>query len=368
TSDSEIVATAPPHAAGPVDVIVSNVVGSSAATPASQFTYVSPPVVTAVNPTSGSTLGGAAITITGAGFAAGARVVIGGADATGINVVSATSVTATTPAHAAGVVGVQVINPDGQSDTLPSSFTYITPPAVTSLAPTSGSTAGGTLVTITGSAFVSGATVTFDGVPASGVTFINSTSLRATSPAHPAGAVAVAVTNPNGLIGTLAGGYSFVDPVTAAPAPATSITVQTGSLTSGNAASLATNDGQYATVSSSLQGLFQATVSFYGEYVVPEERRDIIGLTIDYDGGASASGYNRTISLFNFETGAWEVLRTEAQTTSDRRTAITIAGDPSRFLSSTGQVRMRIRAVRTGLLPTFNLRGDLMTFTVTYVP
>ena len=82
------------------------------------------PAVTAISPTSGSANGGTAVTITGTGFLSGASVKLGGTAATGVTVVSSTSITATTPAHAAGAVSVVVTNPEGQSGTLANGYTY----------------------------------------------------------------------------------------------------------------------------------------------------------------------------------------------------------------------------------------------------
>src|SRR5205085_3895571 len=79
-------------------------------------------------------------------------------------------------------------------------------PSVSSIAPSSGPTAGGTSVTITGANFVSGATVQIGGAAATSVVFSNSTTITATTPAHAAGAVDVAVTNPDGQSGTLVSG------------------------------------------------------------------------------------------------------------------------------------------------------------------
>jgi len=370
-SDTEIQATSPAHAAGSVDIIVTTAAGASGATPQSSFTYTMPtvpPDVTAVSPTSGSTLGGTTITVTGSGFVNGARIVVGGVDATNVAFTSATTLTGTTPPRSAGTVSVQVINPGGLSDTLASAFTYvvIASPSVTSVSPNEGSTSGGSVLTIAGTSFTSGAAVVIGGVPATNVVFVSATSLRATTPAHAAGLVSVTVTNPSNQTGTRANAFRYVAPVTAAAAAASSVSIQNGSVSSGNAGSLATNNGSYLTVASAQQGS-NRIVSFYGQYVVPSARRTIVELTIDYDGGATAAGYNRTISLYNFDTGAWEVLRTEAQTTSDLRTTITITDDPSRFMASNGRLRMRIQAIRPGN-STFSLRGDLMTFTVTYLP
>jgi hypothetical protein len=170
----------------------------------------SAPAVSSVSPNSGSTNGGTAVSITGTNFAAGASVTFGGTAATNITVVSSNSISATTPAHAAGAVSVVVTNTGGQSGTLTSGFTYIAPaPTVSSVSPNSGSTNGGTAVTITGTNFAGGATVTFGGTAATNVTVASSTSITATTPAHAAGAVNVVVTNTGGQSGTLSSGFTY---------------------------------------------------------------------------------------------------------------------------------------------------------------
>ncbi len=58
------------------------------------------------------------MTLTGTGFTTGATVTIGGVAATSVVVVSATSITAVTAAHAPGAVDVVVTNLDGQSGSL----------------------------------------------------------------------------------------------------------------------------------------------------------------------------------------------------------------------------------------------------------
>ena len=87
-----------------------------------------PPVVTVsgVSPNSGTTLGGTAVVITGQNFQQGATVTIGGTPAT-VTAVSATSISAKTPAHATGTVSVTVTNPDGTGATLASGYTYVAP-------------------------------------------------------------------------------------------------------------------------------------------------------------------------------------------------------------------------------------------------
>ena len=86
----------------------------------------SPPTVTSLTPTSGTTAGGTAVTITGTGFTGATGVTIGGVAATGVSVVSATSITATTPAGTAGTASVVVTTPVG-SNAANTLFTYVTP-------------------------------------------------------------------------------------------------------------------------------------------------------------------------------------------------------------------------------------------------
>ena len=203
-----ITATAPAGAAGAVTVTVNNPGGQSGSL-ASAFTYVAPPTVTSVSPNSGTTAGGTAVTITGTNFAAGATVTFGGTAATNVVVTSATTITATTPAGVAGAVAVAVTNPSGLSGSLASGFTYLAAPTVTSVSPNSGSTAGGTAVTITGTNFATGATVTFGGTAATNVVVVNATTITATTPAGSAGAGTVTVTV-SGQSGSLTNGYTYV--------------------------------------------------------------------------------------------------------------------------------------------------------------
>jgi len=124
-----ITATAPAHASGSVNVVVTNPGGQSA-TKTNGYSYAgtAAPTVTGVNPTSGPTAGGTSVTISGTGFAAGATVTFGGTTATGVVVTNSTTISATTPAHAAGAVDVVVTNSNGQNGTKQSAFTY-NPPA-----------------------------------------------------------------------------------------------------------------------------------------------------------------------------------------------------------------------------------------------
>jgi hypothetical protein len=105
-------------------------VTTGAGCPASGSTDVTvtpapPPMsVTTVSPNNGTYLGGTSVTITGTGFQAGATATFGGSAATGVTVVNATTITAVTPAHAAGAVSVTVTNTDTSNATLVNGYTY----------------------------------------------------------------------------------------------------------------------------------------------------------------------------------------------------------------------------------------------------
>src|SRR5262245_19751953 len=72
------------------------------------------------------------------------------------------------------------------------------------------------MITIRGTGFGDGATVTFDGVAATAVRVLNQTRITCTPPAHADGFATVVVTNPDGATATLADTFVYttltVDP------------------------------------------------------------------------------------------------------------------------------------------------------------
>jgi hypothetical protein len=121
-SDIQITADSPPGA-GTVDVTVTTPAGTSATSPADQFSYT--PVVTGVGPSSGSAAGGDPVTITGAGFTGATGVQFGAAAAPAMHVDYDFQITAVSP-PGAGTVDVTVTNPAGTSATSPADqFTYL---------------------------------------------------------------------------------------------------------------------------------------------------------------------------------------------------------------------------------------------------
>jgi len=125
---TSITVVPPPAPAGPVVVSVTTPNGTSAGSLASVFTYVGP-VVSSVNPASGPPSGNQQVTVTGSDLApaGGGAVTVrfGGVAATDVSVVSASTLTVRTPAHAPARVAVTVTNADGTSGATPdSSYTY----------------------------------------------------------------------------------------------------------------------------------------------------------------------------------------------------------------------------------------------------
>jgi hypothetical protein len=207
---TQLNAITPAHAAGSVNVAVTNPDGTSAMLPGG-FTFgTSSLTVSSVSPNSGDTAGGTVVTIGGSNFVSGATVSFGGSPASSVSFVNATQLKATTPSHAAGSVNVAVTNPDGANAVLVGGFTFGTVSlTVSGVSPISGPAAGGTTVTISGTNFQAGVSVTFGGLAATSVTLSNSSTIVAVTPAHSSGSAAVAVTNSDGQSATLASGFTF---------------------------------------------------------------------------------------------------------------------------------------------------------------
>ena len=234
-SPTSITAVTPAGAAGLADVVVVTVVGNAIGSGA--FTFVAPPTISSVSPASGSTAGGTTITITGTSLTGATSVTVGGVAATSVVVVSPTSITAVTPAGTLGAVSVSVTTPYGAASAA-STFTYVAPPTISSASPASGSTAGGTAITITGTSLTGATSVTVGGVAATSVVVVSPTSITAVTPAGTLGAVSVSVTTPYGAA-SAASTFTYVAPPTissASPASGstaggTAITITGTSLT-----------------------------------------------------------------------------------------------------------------------------------------
>jgi hypothetical protein len=107
-------------------------------------------------------------------------------------------------------------------------------PTITGVSPASGPAVGGTLITITGSNFVTGGVVRVGGTLATGIVLLSSTQVQALTPLGTAGARDVQVVNPSGLAAALTGGFTY----TAAAPTLTSVSPTSGPTAGGTTITL----------------------------------------------------------------------------------------------------------------------------------
>ena len=166
-----------------------------------------PPFIASVAPGQGTIVGGTPITISGVFFTGVTSVSIGGALATNMVVVSSTTITAVTPAHAAGSVSITIATPS-RASTFQNAFSYASS-SILSVFPNTGVVGGGALITISGS-YLSGATsVTIGGAPATNLIVVSPTTITAVTPTGTLGPADVVVTTPAGTLTSL-NGFSYV--------------------------------------------------------------------------------------------------------------------------------------------------------------
>jgi len=204
-SDSQVSFTAPAHAAGIADIVVTTVYGSSANSAADDLTYVAAPSVTGVAVPLGPLAGGNSVVIAGADFTSATQVFFGTDAATSFVVNSSTQITAVAPAHAAGgPAAIKVVTPFGEGTG--AGYSWVAGPTVTAVSPATGSLSGNQTITLTGTGFTGATAVLFGGTFASAVTVLNDTTLTVSSPPSGApGPFNVTVTAPGGTSATSAG-------------------------------------------------------------------------------------------------------------------------------------------------------------------
>jgi hypothetical protein len=232
------------------------------------FSVNAAPTVSATSPSSrGQGATGQNVTVTGTNFVSGATVSLSGSGVTvnSTTFVSSTQLTANLTVASTAVAGarnVTVANPDGGTGSCTGCFSVNAAPTVSATSPSSrGQGAAGQNVTVTGTNFVSGATVSLSGsgVTVNSTTFVSATQLTANltiASTAAAGARNVTVTNPDGGTGSCTGCFS----VNAAPTvTSTSPSSLAQGATGQNVTVTGTNFVSGATVSLSGSGV---TVNF----------------------------------------------------------------------------------------------------------
>ncbi len=159
-----------------------------APTPAQAATKT--PKVYSISPTTGSTLGGTKVKISGKYFTRASTVVFGDVPATSVTYSSSKKLYAYAPAAAAGKVNIRVKTPTSTSfktskNTSKDNFTYVAPPTITSLSKSQGKSSGGGSITVYGTSFKSVSSVMFGARKSPKVKVSSSTKMTVTVPSHP---------------------------------------------------------------------------------------------------------------------------------------------------------------------------------------
>lgn len=291
-SSTQVLTLAPASAAGTFDITVTTYAGTSSTSSADHFTYPGTPSVTSLSASSGGTGGGTSVNITGTGFTGAQCVYFGSTLVTDFTVNSDTSLTVAAPPSDAGTIDVLVQGPNGISS--PSSSTRFTfsaasAPSVSSLSASSGGTAGGTVVTITGSNFSGASLVLFGQVAAQA--FVNSaTQITAVAPAQGAGTVDVTVVSPTGTSAVSSADH-FTYSAGSAPT-VTSLSVSSGS-TGGGAVVTITGTGFTDAVSVQFGSVTADSFSVLNDSTIvataPVQGSGTIDVTVTNNAGTSST-------------------------------------------------------------------------------
>ena len=227
-STSQITATltiAAGATAGASDLTVTNPNGGKG-TLTGAFSVTAPSIsITSITPNQGLPGATVPVTITGSGFGAGTTVSLSGTgvSVSNVSISSATQLTATLTIVSGASLGgrdITVTTSGGGSATMTAGFTVVAPVAVSSVTPNQGAVGATVPVTVNGSGFVTGATLSVGtGISVSSLTVVSATSITATltiASGAAAGSRGVTVTNPGGGSATLSGGFTVVSAVSVA--------------------------------------------------------------------------------------------------------------------------------------------------------
>lgn len=193
-----ITTTAPARSVGDVNVQVTSACGTSIQVTA--FAYVGQPTISSLSINGGPLAGNQTVTIYGTNFTTGSTVKFASTNANSVTYTSPTQLQVTTPVGSQGTVNVSASTPGGTA-TASNVYSYYSPPTVSSISPTTGSTVGGDAIRILGTNLESVTNVTFGGVT---TTFyvIAQTQLIAFSPPRAAGQVNIVLTTMGGAATT----------------------------------------------------------------------------------------------------------------------------------------------------------------------
>ena len=291
------------------------------------------PTVTAVSPAAGTTAGGTSVTVTGTNLTGATAVDFGATPGSSVSVNGGgTSLTVNSPAHAAGQVDITVVTGIGTSATSSADeYTYDATPTVTAVSPAAGTTAGSTIVSVTGTGFLSATAVKFGTNAGTSLSIASDTSLTISSPSGSAGTVDVTVTNPTGTSSTSPNDQFtyYAPPTVTAVSPAygaigggTSVTVTGTNLTGETAVNFGATPGSSVSVNGGGTTLTVTT---------PAHTLGQVDVTVVTPGGTSATS---SADQYTYETTPTVTAISPAAGPTAGATTVTVTG--TGFLSATG--------------------------------
>jgi hypothetical protein len=142
--------------------------------------------------------------------------------------------------------------------------------------------------------------------------------------------------------------------------------ILSGSIYSGRGAlsRLYSNDGSRLELSAARTGSTYVSDLYVYASITQSERSTLRKLTIAYDGNASKASAALTLQVYDFATGAWQVLDgPRTGVTGDRSFTWSNSTAPADYVSSAGEVRFRVRGTSSS---SFRTRTDLIRFTIEY--
>jgi beta-lactamase superfamily II metal-dependent hydrolase len=131
-----------------------------------------------------------------------------------------------------------------------------------------------------------------------------------------------------------------------------------GTLSTGTYSNLATNNASYYVVNSTITGTRKT--DWYGNKTITQAPSSVSKLTITYDGKNSRT-VTQSLHLYNWTTSIWTQIDSRSVGSTDV-TITNIQTSPANYISSTGEIRLRV--LSTGTTKNFTCSGDFMQFTV----
>ena len=128
-----------------------------------------------------------------------------------------------------------------------------------------------------------------------------------------------------------------------------SVAITSGNFDSGTVASLNASDANTYDVNSAFVSTENGGVTdWYANTIVSGSASAVSEITMTYSGQYSKTNVSQQVSLFNFTTNTWDLLDTRSVGNTDDVTVTIKPANPASYISSTGEMRARVRGYRAG--------------------